>query len=72
LKAKTSYRRRCIELIVKRLEVRLKVRLEVRFKAKLKAKSSIKVIGALNKFEGYKECNDSVDWSTSYIKQTSL
>jgi hypothetical protein len=69
LKAKTSYRRRRIELIVKRLEVRLEVGLRVRFEAKLEAESSIEVVGALDKFEGRMEYNNDVDRSTSYMEE---
>jgi hypothetical protein len=65
LKAKTSYRRRRTELIVKRLEVRL----EVRFEAKLEAKSSIEVVRALDEFEGRMEYNDDVDRSTGRIEE---
>jgi phage gp36-like protein len=72
LRAKTSYHRRCTELIVRRFEVELKVKLKVKLKAKLEVgleakqeevESSIEVMEALDEFEGCEECNNSVDWS---------
>jgi hypothetical protein len=65
LKAKTSCRRRRTELIVERLEVGL----EVGFEAKLEAESSIKVVGALDEFEGCMEYNDDVDRSTGRMEE---
>ena len=53
MRAKTSYRRRRIELIVERLEAERKKKLDIRIEAELEAeqrevKSSIKVVGKLD------------------------
>jgi hypothetical protein len=67
LKAKTSYYCCCIELIVKRfkLKFKLKARLEAELKAKQREVSwlvvNLGLVEALDKFESYKEYNNSVD-----------